>query len=206
MNLIMVKKIVNKVLKLFEISHIPISENVVYITFDDAPEPDITEFVLSELDRYNMKATFFCKGQNAELYPVLFQSIRNKGHAIGNHTYSHIHAFKHSYREYIKDVEKADRILHSHLFRPPWGSLTFLSFLRLRGKYKIIYWSLESGDTELNRFDLQNNIGRLKTHTKPGVIILFHCCKRHQGETRQLLPLYLKWLVDNGYTSKVIED
>ena len=48
-------------------------------------------------------------------------------------------------------------------------------------------------------------IGRLKTHTKPGVIILFHCCKRHQGETRQLLPIYLKWLVDNGYTSKVID-
>ena len=47
----------------------------VYLTFDDGPEPGITEFVLNELSRYNAKATFFCVGENIEKYPHLYEHI-----------------------------------------------------------------------------------------------------------------------------------
>lgn len=200
----LIKKIINKFLKEFQVSRIPTDKNEVYLTFDDGPEPEITEFILSELEKYEMKATFFCKGENAEKYSELLQTIRAKGHAIGNHTYSHIHSFKYASKNYVNDVDRADGVLHSHLFRPPWGSLTISSFLRLRDKYKIIYWSLESGDTDLSKFDMHNNMERLKKNTRSGDIVLFHCCKKHQGETKQLLPRYLKWLWDNGYTSQII--
>lgn len=200
----MLKRIFNRILKFFEIGHITSEGNVVYVTFDDGPEPGITEFVLDELDKYGMKATFFCKGENAVKNPDLFRQLIERGHAIGNHTYSHINSFENSSKDYERDVMKADNVLHTQLFRPPWGCLTFSAYLRLRKHFKIIYWSQESGDTQLTNFNLDKNFSRLISWTKAGDIILFHFCKRHEHETRELLPLYLKWLSDNHYISKSI--
>ena len=84
---------INRFLHLFEIRRIKTKEKLIYLTFDDGPEPDITEFVLNELQKYGAKATFFCCGDNAEKYPELLGRIRNEGHSIGNHTYSHINSF-----------------------------------------------------------------------------------------------------------------
>ena len=61
-------------------------EDAVYLTFDDGPEPEMTRWVLDQLDMYNAKATFFCIGKNAELFPELVNEILKRGHAIGNHT------------------------------------------------------------------------------------------------------------------------
>ena len=63
--------------------------NGVFLTFDDGPTPGITEWILDTLRRYDAKATFFVLGKNAELYPDLYQRMRDEGHKIGNHTYSH---------------------------------------------------------------------------------------------------------------------
>ena len=43
---------------------LPVNSNEIFLTFDDGPTPEITEFVLSELKKYNAKATFFCIGKN----------------------------------------------------------------------------------------------------------------------------------------------
>ena len=195
---------INRVLHLFEVRRIKTKENIVFLTFDDGPEPEITEFVLDELRKYQLKATFFCRGDNAEKHPVLLQHIVDEGHALGNHTYSHIKSVKIPTTEYVEDVERADKLLHTHLFRPPWGCITLPVFMRLCRKYKIVYWSLESGDTELERFNKSQALHRLLKRTRSGDVVLFHCCQRHEKETRQLLPEYLKWLSANGYTSKSI--
>ena len=63
--------------------------NAVYLTFDDGPDRETTPWVLDLLRRENVKATFFCVGQNIEKNPSLFKEIVNNGHAIGNHTYKH---------------------------------------------------------------------------------------------------------------------
>lgn len=197
--------IVNKVLHLFEVLRINTNgEKKVFLTFDDGPEEEITEFVLKQLHVHHARATFFCKGENAERLSGLYQMIISQGHAIGNHTYSHIHGFKKGTDEYFEDIEKADKVLHTHLFRPPWGALKLSQFLRIRRKYKIIYWSLVSGDTQLQKFDLTSNLSRLKQKTKKGDVVLFHCCKRHSNETKQILPEYLKWLDTNGYKTDIL--
>lgn len=200
----LLNKITNRVLKIFEISRITTTGKQIFITFDDGPEGGITEFVLETLDKYGFKATFFCRGDNAEKNQDLLEDIRRRGHILGNHTYSHIHGFTTPSEMYIDDVEKANSILRTLLFRPPWGCLSLSEFIKLRKKYKIIYWSLESGDTEREKFDLAVNLGRLQSLTKPGDIVLFHCCQRHEKETRQILPLYCGWLKENGWKSEKI--
>ena len=135
------KKIQNFFLrKLSYISSMPSDGNIVYLTFDDGPEPGITEFVLKELDKYGFKATFFCRGDNAEKNLELFALLREKGHTIGNHTFSHIHAYDVSAKCYEDDVNHAEEILHTQWLRPPHGSLTFGAWWRLHKKYKLVFW------------------------------------------------------------------
>ena len=197
-----VELLLNQVLHLFELRRIPSKNKDIYLTFDDAPEPGITEFVLAELRRINGKATFFCRGDNAEKYSELLNSIIEEGHSIGNHTYSHINSFYTPTKEYIADVNRADAILHSHLFRPPWGSVKLMTFLKLSKRFRIIYWNRASGDTYLDRFNLNQSLKYLIEKTQKGDIVLFHCCHRHEKETRQLLPEYLTWLNSKGYLLK----
>lgn len=196
---------VSRVLHLFEIRRIRGKENSVYLTFDDGPEPHITEFVLNELDKYGYKATFFCRGDNAEHYPLLLQRLKDEGHAIGNHTYSHIKSSNVSAKEYVADVERANIVLRTKLFRPPWGNITLLSFLRLCRRYKIVYWSLLSGDTERDKLDVISNLNRLKEKTRGGDVVLFHFCQLHENETRKILPDYLEWLHQKGYQCDLIQ-
>jgi len=199
----LILKVINKFLKIFQESRGKERGKTVYLTFDDGPEPEITEYVLEQLARYKFKATFFCRGDNAENNPELLQAIRTEGHAIGNHTYSHLHSFKVRSRVYVTDVKHANDVIgDTILFRPPWGSLTLATFWKLRKHYKFIYWSLNSGDTELNKFNLKNNLDNLKSNTKEGDIVLFHFCHRHESETRQILPMYLNWLNEQGYKGK----
>jgi peptidoglycan/xylan/chitin deacetylase (PgdA/CDA1 family) len=107
-------------------------ENIVYLTFDDGPNTGITDDVLTILESYNAKATFFCLGKNAEQYPDLLKKIREKGHAIGNHGYKHINGWRTIDKTYIENVEKGKSILQSNLFRPPYGKITISQFLKLR--------------------------------------------------------------------------
>lgn len=198
------KRVVNKLLRHFESRILPTDGKVVYLTFDDGPEPGITEFVLDELDKYDFKATFFCRGDNAEKNPQLLSLLKSQGHGLGNHTYSHLHSYEVGAKTYINDVDKADNVLHTELFRPPHGSLTFAAWLKLQKKYCIYFWSLNSGDSDLQLFDYNRSVDNLKANTKSGDIVLFHFCHRHEKETRKVLPEYLQWLYENGYKCNVI--
>ena len=171
----------------------------VYLTFDDGPEPNITEFVLDELARHKAKATFFCVGKNIEKYPMLLKRILDEGHSVGSHTYSHIHAHRVNYNQYLDDVKLFDEQIDTPLFRPPWGALTLRTFFSLRKTKNIVLWHLSSNDFALDKFDLSSDFKNLKQGTKDGSIILFHFCNRHEKETIQILPLYLDWLESQNF-------
>ena len=198
----MYKRIINRLLKRYQIKNVSTQGKYVYLTFDDGPEEGITEFVIDELDKYRFKATFFCRGDNAEKNPILMSMLREKGHSIGNHTFGHLHAYNVSSQNYLADVEKADRILHTNIFRPPHACLTLQTWLHLRNKYSIVYWSVNSGDSDMSHYNYNKSIERLKSTTHKGDIVLFHFCHKHEMETRQLFPEYLQWLAEQGFTSK----
>lgn len=198
------KKIINKLLMKTAFSQLPANDKTVYITFDDGPEPGITEFVLDELQKYGYTATFFCTGKNVEKYPELIERIVKEGHALGNHTYSHINAFDIGAKDYVKDVERADEVIHTHLFRPPNGRLKLGAWLRLRKQYKIIYWTIGSGDWRKESFDYEDSMNLLKT-TRAGNIILFHFSNDLEESTRKLLPVYFEWMEKNSLISETIK-
>ena len=130
--------------------------------------------------------------------------LRQRGHSIANHSYGHPNAFHVPTDNYVADIEKADSVLHTPLLRPPYGSLTLSTWLKLHKKYRIVYWSLNSEDSELERYDHQRALAHLQAKTRGGDIVLFHFCQRHEKETRQLLPLYLAWLHRENYRSEGI--
>lgn len=202
----MYNRIINRLLRQAEVKNISSEEKVVFLTFDDGPEYGITEFILDELAKYGFKATFFCRGDNAVKNPNLLLRLRAEGHSIGNHSYSHIHAYDVIGKDYILDVRKANEVLKTRLFRPPHGSLTFRTWLELRKDYKIVFWALNSEDSAKGSFDFQHAIDNLMSNTKTGDVVLFHFCNKHEKETRLLLPVYLEWLNKNGFIAKAISE
>ena len=66
---------------------------LVGLTFDDGPDPEVTPAILDLLERARARATFFCIGQRAEAYPDLVAAIRAHGHGVENHSYSHPNGF-----------------------------------------------------------------------------------------------------------------
>jgi peptidoglycan-N-acetylglucosamine deacetylase len=84
---------------------IPNSDNKVFLTFDDGPTPEITEWVLDELKKHHAKATFFCIGNNIEKHPEILKKVIDDGHAMGNHTYNHANGWKTSVKDYLCSVQ-----------------------------------------------------------------------------------------------------
>lgn len=65
----------------------------VNLSFDDGPHPEFTPRVLDLLDRYQVRASFFCIGENAAAHPELVREIVRRGHSVENHSQSHRHHF-----------------------------------------------------------------------------------------------------------------
>ena len=127
----------------------PPLEKKVYFTFDDGPHPDVTPFVLEQLNRYNAKASFFCIGKNVMAYPEIFEMIVRKGHRVGNHTHNHLNGWKTSDDLYIDNILQAQQLIPTNLFRPPYGRIKKSQCLLLAKKIpgiKIIMWDVLSAD------------------------------------------------------------
>ena len=100
------------------------SSKVVYLTFDDGPIPEVTPQLLDILRDKNVHATFFMVGENAARYPDLLARVRREGHAVGNHTFNHLKGTRTDTLSYIANVVRADVVIHTMLFRPPYGRMT----------------------------------------------------------------------------------
>ena len=192
-----------KFISIFSLKRIKINNQIVFLTFDDGPEPGITEFVLDQLKIYNARATFFCTGHNYLTYPELIKRIISEGHTIGNHTLTHIDGFQVPYRDYVNEVQKAKDLMATDLFRPPWGALTLKELFNIRKTNQIILWELSSKDTyNIKKWKIQAN--EMLNRTRPGSIVLFHFSNKHADKTRQILPIYLELIYSKGFKSEAI--
>ena len=125
---------------------IPNAENKIYLTFDDGPISEVTEWVLELLKQYNIKATFFCLGCNVVKNEAIYKQIKNDGHAIGNHSYHHLSGWDTDDEDYIKNIQKAKKEITSKLFRPPYGRIKKSQISAIVKEYKVIMWNVLSGD------------------------------------------------------------
>ena len=100
---------------------------MIALSFDDGPHPTETSTILAILKKYDIKATFFTVGKNAELYPDILKQTAEEGHEIGNHTYSHIISKKDSSYNISEELKRNHEIIlkicenEPRLFRPPGG-------------------------------------------------------------------------------------
>ena len=113
-------KIIRKLFPTF-IWNFPDEKDGIFLTFDDGPRPEVTPWVLDLLDKYNAKATFFCIGKNVEMFPELFEEVKRRGHAVGNHSYSHVKGWGMKTGDYVRDIDIAGDMIKSNLFRPPYA-------------------------------------------------------------------------------------
>ena len=180
------------------------SEKCVYLTFDDGPVPEITPWVLDLLDQYNIKASFFCVGDNVRKYPEIYRQIIDKGHVIGNHTFHHKQGIRTLTTNYVADVDLAKVYIKSDYFRPPHGHMRFPQVLRLRRKYKVIMWDVVTRDYSW-RMNADEVFNVVKKYTRNGSIIVFHDSVKAGDRMKNSLPRSIEWLIEQGYQFRLIE-
>ncbi len=182
----------------------PPSEREVYLTFDDGPTPEVTPFILDTLEKYGARATFFCLGKNAEMYPDLFQRILDGGHKVGNHTSSHQKGWGMSLEGYLEDVEFGNAFLKSDLFRPPYGRIKPSQARRLAEHYHIVMWDVLSQDYS-QLISPRTCLRNVTKHVCGGSIVLFHDSRKSFRNLRYALPRTLQFLKEKGLVSVPIE-
>ena len=171
----------------------------IHLTFDDGPTPGITDRVLTLLDEFDAKATFFCLGKNVLANQELFNAIIEKGHTVGNHSYSHLNGWKTKKKEYLEDVIKANEIIKSQFFRPPYGKISLSQWFSLRRrKYRIILWTRLSRDYDKTR-SVEYILKRIKKASHAGAVIVFHDSEKSWPVLQKVLPEYLEYLKQNDF-------
>lgn len=176
----------------------------IYLTFDDGPTPGVTEWILQTLERYDAKATFFVLGKNVEMYPDLYQMILDKGHKIGNHTYSHQKGWNMPLDRYIEDVDLAGDMLHTELFRPPYARITRTQLRQISQRYRVVMWNVLSRDYNRQlspRACLRGTIKGLRG----GDIISLHDSDKSFRNTSYVLPFILRKAQELGLKCKILE-
>ena len=171
----------------------------IYLTFDDGPIPEVTPWVLDILDLYDIKATFFCVGENVWRYPEIYKEILRRGHRTGNHTYNHLRGFFTSTKRYLENVEKAAGFVKSDLFRPPHGELRSVQYFRLRKNYQIIQWDVITRDYNPDLTGEQV-FGIVKKYARNGSIIVFHDSLKSERNMRYAMPKAIEYLLAQGYS------
>ncbi len=180
------------------------SEKVIYLTFDDGPTPEVTERVLSILNQYKAKATFFCLGRNVDRNPEIYKQIIAAGHRTGNHTYSHLRGWRTPVKGYMHDINLAKKYIKSDLFRPPYGRIRDIQTRLVSKEYRIIMWEVLSHDYN-NKLPENWCLKHTIKNTRNGSIVVFHDSVKASKNLFHTLPTYLEHFTKLGYSFKCIE-
>jgi len=185
--------------------NIPGQTPTIYLTFGDGPIPELTPWILETLKKYEIKASFFCVGENVMKYPDLYNKIIQAGHSTGNHTYSHINGWHTGIKDYYNDIEKAGEYIESKLFRPPYGKIRSLQKKKIRKKYKIVMWDVLSMDYDqsLSEWQVFENVIK---HARPGSLVVFHDNVKAEEKLKFVLPKVIEHYLYKGYIFKAINN
>lgn len=189
-----------------------VSNKIIYLTFDDGPIPEVTPWVLSVLNKYNIKATFFCVGGNIEKYPELYIEVLKNGHRTGNHTDNHLKGFTTNNASYYANVMIAESRMNllenrlkehqnnnkNRLFRPPYGQITIPQSIELSKQYDIIMWDVITGDFNSKESN-EECLSRSLVKSRPGSIVVFHDSVKSFEKLKTVLPMYIEKMLAKGY-------
>lgn len=178
------------------------NEKKLYLSFDDGPIPEITPWVLAELDKVGAKATFFCIGDNVRKHPEIFQLLKEKGHRIGGHTFNHLNGWQTATEQYLNNIKDCDHYFQTDLFRPPYGRIKrsqVSAVQQLPQHYQIIMWDVLSGDFD-QKISPTTCLHNVLKNAQNGSIIVFHDSLKAEKNLRYTLPIALSYWKEHGYS------
>jgi peptidoglycan/xylan/chitin deacetylase (PgdA/CDA1 family) len=172
------------------------TEKVIFLSFDDGPDPTWTPEILRILAKYRAKATFFELGQMIHAHPGLREQVLAGGNTIGNHSISHPHLTRVSAARRHHEIFDGPK---SHCFRPPYGE----SNARVRADIKAagmiqVQWNVDPYDWA--RPGSSAILHRILNHTQRRKIILMHDGGGNRSETVAALDKLLPLLKAQGYS------
>ncbi|MGM1429772.1 polysaccharide deacetylase family protein [Sphingobacterium lactis] len=173
-------------------------KNNIYLTFDDGPIPELTPWVLDILKERNIKATFFCVGENIVKHPEIFERIKNEGHAVGNHTHNHLKGWATSDEAYFQNVQACQELTQTDLFRPPYGRATRSQLRHLAKTHRIIMWDVLTGDYD-STISPDQVYRNAVDYVRNGSIIVFHDNIKAKENLQYALPKSLDELLARGF-------
>ena len=183
----------------------PAQAKTIFLTFDDGPIPEVTEFVLAELNNYQARATFFCVGDNIRKYPDLARQAAQAGHTLANHTYHHLKGWETPVATYLADIRQCQEALDSldlskknKFFRPPYGKINFKQIKVLQPDYHIVMWDVLTYDFD-QKLPAPECLRLAIKNTRSGSIVVFHDSLKAWQNLQYVLPRYLAHFSALGY-------
>ena len=160
--------------------------------------------MLDVLDRYEIKATFFCVGDNVRKHPEVYQEVLRRGHRVGNHTFNHLRGFEIGCSRYVENVHKASEWIESDLFRPPHGQLRYAQLDALLPEYRIVQWDVISRDYN-GKLKPEKVLNIVKRYARNGSIVVFHDSIKAEKNMKFALPKALDYWIKQGFTFRTLE-
>jgi len=176
----------------------------VYLTFDDGPDPIFTPQILNILEKELVGASFFVVGKKTEQYPEIVRQMNQSGHTVGIHSFEHRRLFYQS-KAYIQDQLSKSKIIVEQIigkpvtyFRPPYGIFSpRLIQVCKQLDLKLVLWSIMSYDFDENVSD-KFILKLIETHTAGGDIIVFHDGHVKSQRTVRILGSVIKIIKEKG--------
>ncbi len=188
----------------------PKEKKAIALTFDDGPGPWTTP-ILDILDKEGVKGTFFMNGDQVAMRPKIAKMVQEKGHAIGDHTYSHMNFYAYEKKNGLEktkekiseEIEKSKSILEKvlgkkiTLCRMPHGyNKLWLEELSKKFNYTFINWTFGEDWQPVSQEKMaQEYIQQIK----PGAILLFHDGGKNRKKTQLSLPAIIQAAKNKGY-------
>ena len=196
--LLLEEKLIKQPIETKIIKYSKSSRKVVALTFDDGPYFPYTSQILNILKDKQAPATFFVVGKHIEDYPKVLAEVAASGHAIGNHTYSHVCLPQAPYKQIVQELERNENLIvkntgkKPHWFRPPGGNLSpsLIDIATDKG-YHFALWNVDSEDW--NDAPPEYIQHKVFEEVVPGAVILLH----DGGGVRSATVAALPGIIDN---------
>ena len=160
------------------------------LTFDDGPDPEITPWALDTLDEMNARGTFFMVGEQVRRYPAIARLVKERGHQVGNHSFTHPRMLFMKRGEVEHEIDEAGKAIADATgvepvaFRPPFGIFDFTSAAVVRDRaMDMTLWTVLSGDYSDDT--AETILLRVRPFVRPGSIVVFHDTQKGGGSMLQ---------------------
>ena len=174
------------------------------LSFDDGPHPRLTPVILSILEEYGIKATFFMVGENVGYYTAAARAVTEAGHEIGNHTFSHRKFDRLGAEELRREILSCEEAIASvsdapvRFIRPPEGQMSdTMRQVMEELDYRVILWDVDTRDWA--HTPPETICRHILDTVQAGDIILMHDFIGYNSPTPEALRLVIPALLERGF-------